>query len=152
MNRWIQQVQLFIIACSAIICGCNGTPNDGYNGPKGKVTGVVTVEGRPVPKGTQILFQAPQTGYTATGEIGENGAYTLIFQEKDLIPAVEYQVQLTPPPPESVPESEAPATGPPPIIKSPAAFPQRYLSITTSEIMQTVKEGDNKIDITLLSK
>ncbi|WP_437188316.1 hypothetical protein SH668x_001755 [Planctomicrobium sp. SH668] len=134
----------FVLICLAALCGCNSAPDDAYKGPKGTVSGKVTLKGKPLPAKCMILFQAPATGYTATGQLDENGAYSLVFQGSPQIPAVDYLVQLSGPPDELVSDDKAPKVGPRPIIRKDPPFPVRYTLGGTSGLKHTVKSGENK--------
>lgn len=129
--------------------GCGGSPTDGFSGPRGQVEGTITYDGKPVPGGTGVLFLAPSTGYNAVGEVKEGGHYSLVYRGSANLPAVDYEVQLSPPPPQPVPASEAPAVGPAPIVKVPEPFPVKYLSANTGKLKFTVKEGKNIADFPL---
>ncbi len=152
-----------LVALLAFVCvaipGC-GSRGDGYSGPRGKVSGTATIDGKPLQKGCQILFLSATGGYTAAGIIGDAGAYTLDYADPRGLPAVEYQIQFTAP-------ISAPAATAPPAPVDPTKMaesmkvgakmktadagpiPTKYQSTTSSKMSFTVKDGDNKADFDL---
>lgn len=139
-----------------VLGGC-GSTGDGYSGPRGTVTGTVTVDGKPLQAGCQILFMSDK-GITAAGTVDEQGGFKLAYAHGD-IPAVEYQVQLAPPASTAVPNqdplkmagnmklSKKGGEG-----KSDLPFPPRFSSTQSSKMSFTVKEGENKANFALTSK
>jgi len=111
------------------------------------VTGKVTVKGQSIAEKCGVLFQAPSTGYTATGEIQPDGTYSLSFEGSKQIPAVEYVVQFSGPPVELAPPSSG--KGPAPIVVKPAPFHSRYKTTATSNLKFTVQAGTNQADFDL---
>lgn len=153
--RFCTLLALLSVACLAVP-GCGGR-GDGYSGPRGKVSGTVTVDGKPLQKDCQIIFMSVTGGYTAAGVIGEAGAYTLSYADDGGIPAVEYQVQFTAP--VGVPATtSAPAPVDPAKMASSVKvgakmkavnegpIPTKYQSINSSKMSFTVKDGENKAD------
>lgn len=145
-------LQLLLVAtCSG--CGSSG---DGYSGPRGTVSGTITVDGKPLQSGCQVLFMATKGGYTAAGVVGDGGKYTLTYAQGN-VPAVEYQVQLTAPVATAAPQQADPAqmgaqmklTKKAKGGASDGPFPAEYGSISTSKMSFTVKEGDNTADFAL---
>jgi len=145
-----------LLVGAAVLGGC-GSTGDGYSGPRGTVTGTITVDDKPVPAGCQVLFMS-EKGYTATGIVGEGGNYKLTYAQGD-VPAVEYQVQLTPPataPVASVDPGKMAAnmklSKKGPDGKTDLPFPVRFTSTSSSKMSFTVKEGENKADFALTGK
>lgn len=145
-------LQLLLVAtCSG--CGSSG---DGYSGPRGTVSGTITLDGKPLQSGCQVLFMATQGGYTAAGVVGDGGKYTLSYQHGE-VPAVEYQVQLTAPIATAAPQQADPAqmgaqmklTKKSKGDGADGPFPAHYGSIATSKMSFTVKAGDNTADFAL---
>jgi len=58
--------------CAAGVSGCGSS-----GPPMGRVYGKVTLNGKPVPKGTVAFVTTSPDGRNATGTIGEDGSYTL---------------------------------------------------------------------------
>ncbi len=143
--NWIGLVAILML----VGCG-GGADGDGYDGARGQVAGKITFEGKPIPEGSQVYFQATD-GYAATGTVKAGGEYTLQYPKGDLLPAVAYKVQVTPP----LPATQAPMN-PADIGKSKipketdsSPFPAKYGSTASSKLEFTVKEGKNSIDIVL---
>ena len=146
-------LSLFLISLSV---GCGGAGGDGFKGARGQVTGTVMYQGKPVPAGTSVLFQAKDgASYTATGVVGSDGKYELSYQGKKDLPAVAYMVTLSPP----ANTAAAAATDPAAMAdgqklaeaaaSAQAVIPAKYLSIVDTTLTFTVKEGANKADFTL---
>jgi hypothetical protein len=140
----------------SVLVGCGGR-GDGYSGPRGTVSGTVTVDGKPLQKGCQVIFIA-SVGHTAAGVIDEAGKYTLVYSDGD-VPAVEYQVQLTSPISTATQQADpaemaqkmklsAKAGG----AANEAPFPAKYGSTSSSTMSFTVKEGPNTADFALSGK
>jgi hypothetical protein len=143
-----------LILCAMAGCGSKG---DGYSGPRGKVTGTITVDGKPLVAGCQVLFMSDK-GYTATGTVGDGGTYKLTYPHGD-VPAVEYKVQLTAPATTATPNVDPlKMAGNIKLSKKGAdgdkdgPFPSRYSSTSSSKMSFTVKQGENKADFALTSK
>lgn len=157
MPRDLRSVSASILSFLLVfgLCGC-GSTGDGYSGARGKVSGTITIDSKPLQAGCQVLFMS-EKGYTATGTIGEGGNYTLTYPHGD-IPAVEYLVQLTAPTTTATPNVDPlKMAGNIKLSKKGVEggdqpFPSRYSSTTSSKMSFTVKEGDNKADFALTSK
>jgi hypothetical protein len=100
------------------------------------VTGKVTYKGQPVNEG-QITFMSAMV--TATGDLGEDGSYTLSYMGRSGIPVGGYKAYITPPRPTTTAGDEAavPATVEHPMI------PAKYQAAATTDLTATVKEGEN---------
>lgn len=130
------------------IAGCRG--DDGsYKGPTGEVTGKVTFDGKAIPEGSQVIFQATQAGHLAAGIVSATGEYTLQYNGTKNVPTATYQVVITPP---SKSATNAPAD---PVASAKVAittvappFPAKY-STAAKDRTFTVKEGKNSADFPL---
>jgi hypothetical protein len=106
------------------------------------VRDTLTYNGKPVPNGT-ISF-IPESGPTATGEIGSDGSYRLttyrkgdgavLGKHKVIVVAMEDMSG-------KLPEARNPL--PPPIV------PVKYTSLATTDLRAEVKDQDNTIDFNL---
>ena len=130
---------------SLLLCGCLAGPL-GCGGPDdrpetGRVTGVVLLEGKPLPKAQVMFF--PETGRMSQGETDENGKYELIYL-RDVSGAKvgNHKVQIT------TSMRHIGDDGPP--TTSPELVPRKYN--VDSELTATVEAGDNTIDFTLEGK
>jgi hypothetical protein len=129
----------FVVLAAAVLplvgCGSNQMKT-------AVVRGTVTYNGKPVPNGT-VLF-VPDSGPTATGEIGSDGSYRLttyrkgdgavLGKHKVMVVAVEDMTNR-------LPEQRNPL--PPPIV------PMKYTSLATTDLRAEVKDQDNTIDFNL---
>jgi len=144
---------VILIASAALLPGCGGDPSK----PKlGRVSGNVTYNGKPVPKGlvTFVPSSGPgtQTGQAATGEIGPDGSYTLstfangdgavlgehvvLVQAREEDPRIEGHGM-------PIPDAKGRLN-----IKPPKYLvPQKYATAETSPLRFTVKEGSNSFNI-----
>ena len=119
------------------ISGCGG-PFDAT------VSGVVTVDGKTVPRGN-IAFHPASGGPAAYALISENGSYAVQTGRESGLPSGDYQVSIT--------ANELPTSahgdkgGPPPPGK--AITPVWYSSKETSGLTVTVKPGRNEIPLEL---
>lgn len=166
-NPYLKSVVSLSLAV-VLFSGCGG--GDGFKGKRGTVSGKITVEGTPVPKGTQVVFVGASDGYTATGTVGDNGAYSLKINGSPNIPAIKYQVQITPPaPPGTSAQQGASTKGASTSVTDPTAatkaavpnkkpnqptvetgpFPIKYSSIRTSGLAFEVQAGANSCDFKL---
>lgn len=148
---------LVVVALLAAV-GCSSGPSDGYTGERGQVSGTVTLDGAPLTKGCQVIFISKTGSYTASGVVGDDGKYSLVYNGGNKLPAVEYQVQLTAP----VVNETTPAAPVDPTkmaaqmnlsAGAPAApagpFPTKYASTNSSTLEFKVEPKDNVIDLKL---
>ncbi len=151
---------LSIVACSAALClsGC------GESGPPlGKVTGTVTLDGKPMPK-IMVVFVPKDGGQTSTATTKSDGTYELLGASSKGALIGLHKVSLT-----TVREAEAAGPdfsqlpsdhpdyakqGDPSQYKKAAQFkeliPEKYN--TKSELVEEVKAGSNTINFELTSK
>lgn len=127
-----------------ILPGCGGGPD---LPPVAEVSGVVTIDGKPLPRGT-IQFVPDESkgtaGATAVGTIGPQGRYRLQTAGVDGAIVGFHKVGVYAL--EKEPEDER-APPPPPLI------PPKYFNADTSGLRAEVKAGeDNEIDFPLRSK
>ena len=149
-------VLLHQILLVSLIAGCGGR-GDGYSGPRGTVSGTITVDGKPLQQGCQVMFIAA-AGHTASGVVDEAGKYNLIYTDGE-VPAVEYQVQLTAPISVAAQNADPGKMAQSMTLSKKSAgaanelpFPSKYGSTATSTMSFTVKEGPNTADFSLSSK
>lgn len=143
---------LTVFACAAlcfVIAGCGG---DDF-GPKGSVTGKLTLDGKPLPAGTKVLFMEPEKGYMGFGLTDEAGDYRIEWRRSgtayDGLPVGNYQVSLVPAGGIDVDEVSADdmLAGGPKQPKPSVAIPAKLLRNTTSGLVYDVKAGENIINI-----
>ena len=133
-----------------LVIGC-GPAVDGYSGPRGNVAGRLTIDGKPVREGCQILLMAAQGSFVASGTVEGDGNYKALYRVPAGLPVGDYVVQLGLP--RNHPSSVAPGAGNSMTAvdfdqlqrawKASLPFPQRYLSTSTSGLKLTVQPGAN---------
>ena len=145
-----------LTACLATVCcvlsGCWGTDF----GPMGSVSGRLTMDGKPLEAGTQLLFMQMEKGYAAFGQTDAEGNYELVWMREGKnwteVPIGTYKILIQPPEVKDVEDLDADAmlAGADQDIKpAKAIFPQKYQQHTTSGLQFDVKQGENKHDISL---
>jgi hypothetical protein len=120
-------------------------------GPTGKVSGKLTMEGKPLSPGTQVVFMHPEKGYAAFGNTDAAGAYKITSWNDGNMPIGPYQVMIQAPAGNDDPESMTPEQMLDPEIEGikEAEFPFKYRQTSTSGLSFEVKTGENTIDIDL---
>jgi hypothetical protein len=119
----------------ALLVGCGGKP--------ATVSGVVTLDGKPLERG-MVGFSPVNGGMRAAGVIESDGTYVLSTNRDEGLETGEYAVTVVSR--EPGPEN---AVGPP--IPGPYITPQKYAAESTSGLKFTVERGDNEINIELSS-
>jgi hypothetical protein len=149
---------VWALACVLMMSGCKG-PTDGYSGARGQVSGTVVLDGKPLPKGCQVIFLSKTGGYTASGVLNEAGGYKLSYTKGLDLPAVEYRVQLTAPvQPDSTETVDPSAMGAKLALKrkggagTESPFPVKYGSAELSGLEFKVAAGNNTADFKLESE
>jgi hypothetical protein len=147
LNALIQAVgakTATILTASAITLalaagGCGGS------GPgMAPVSGVVTYQGKPVPKGTITFVPLAKEGRNAIGELDSQGHYTLQTEEPgDGALLGDYQVTIA--------AREDPILDyiPKKPVKPKLLVPEKYGKPDTSGLKATVKSGNNDIPFDL---
>lgn len=120
-----------------LMVGCGG-PYDST------VTGMVTLAGNPLPRGT-VSFIPQSQGAAAYGTIASDGRYVVRTGREEGVASGQYTVTVV----ASEPSAQARGKdgGPPPMGKS--ITPQWYGDAATSGLNYTVEPGDNEINIEL---
>ena len=133
-----------------LVAGCGGDGAERFKGPFGQVTGKVTFEGKPIPEGSQVLFQSTEKGgYLATGTVNANGEYTLQCNGSPDLPGLTYQVTFVPASKATGGGAADPALGAKVVVSTaPPPFPAKYASPAKDRVF-TVKEGKNTADFAL---
>lgn len=141
-----------VVACLLVFSGC-GSKSKAL--ATGSVKGKVTLDGKTLPAGCKITFMHKEKSFPATGDIGSDGSYTLLFNGKPAVPVGTYDVTIVPP------KSEA---GPAPDSSNPEAykavmmgggtvnlpqnrvfFPAKYQNAAQSLLSCTVVEGQEAV-------
>jgi hypothetical protein len=119
----------------ATLIGCGGKP--------ASVSGVVTLDGKPLQRGT-VGFTPVASGMRAAGVIDSDGSYSLSTNRDAGLEIGEYLVTVVSR--EPGPEN---AQGPP--MPGPYITPQHYAVESTSGLKFKVDGGSNTIDIAMTS-
>lgn len=144
----------FILSALLVLsaAGCGGTDF----GPMGSVSGKLTMDGKPLAAGTQLLFMQMEKGYAAFAQTDAEGNYELKWMREGStrteVPVGNYKVLIQPPAVQNVEELDAEAmlSGADQDIKpAEAVFPKKYQQHNTSGLECTVGEGSNTHDINL---
>lgn len=129
--------RLGLLGALVILVGCGGNP--------ATVSGVVTLDGQPLERGT-VGFTPESGGMKAVGAILSDGSYELkTNRELGLQPGAYRATVVALEPGESDPQGGPPRPG-----KS--LVPERYGSTTTSDLRFSVEKGSNQINLELTSK
>lgn len=129
------------LACAACLSplGCGGVYDS-------SVSGVVTLDGSPVPRGT-VTFSPEGTGPTAYGQIQSDGAYQLRTGKEEGLPPGQYTVTVIANEPPA--EARSKTGGPAPMGKP--ITPDWYRDPAQSGLSFPVNDGENEINLELTS-
>lgn len=149
-SLWVSRLPLL---CLGLLAGCGGV-NDGYEGPRGEVSGKMTYKGAPVPENSIVMFQGGEgKTFLATASTKAGGAYQLMFNGKRQIPAVKYRVQILPPPPKPAAKSDYDPIAAKTVVgakeKVELPFPQKYTVYGQLKDV-TVEAGKNVADFDMV--
>lgn len=128
-----------LVTVTLLLAGCGGAPF-----ALAKVSGKVTLKGRPVTQG-KVLFR-PEKGPVAVGALGPGGTYTLMtYKPGDGAIVGECSVAI------DAPTWGAPMAGftPPPPPPPEETIPLKFHSYETSGLKRTVEAKENIIDFEL---
>lgn len=132
--------KFFFVCCGLLltsIVGCGGKP--------ASVTGVITLDGKPLERGT-VGFSPTSGGMQAAGIIQADGSYELKTNRDSGLDVGEYAVTVS----SREPGKENPAGGPP--MPGPFITPRHYAYAAKSGLKFQVEKGSNVIDIDLSSE
>lgn len=153
-------------AVALVLAGCGSA--DEKQVVTGKVSGRVTLDGKPVQPGCVLTFLPVSAGAEiSSGLVLDDGTFVATSGDISGIPIGEYRVIVSPPPlspedEEELTKKNSQAVMSALINKSPkelekveypqdAVVPRKYWRDTTSGLTFTVKEGDNKAAFDLSS-
>lgn len=141
-----------ILGLAVVLTGCGGHDF----GPTGKITGRLTLEGKPMAPGHAVSFMQPEKGFLAFGFTDGEGNFSVGSWNEGNMPIGKYSVMIAPP------AAAAPAVAPtadeafenPELVdpKLSSVFPVKYRDITTSGLEFEVVAGDNKFEVDLKAK
>lgn len=121
-------------------------------GPTGTVSGRLTLAGKPLGEGTQVVFMHPEKGYAAFGSTDPEGNFAITSWNDGNLPIGTYKVMIQPPAGDLNPETatdEQLLDGAPVEAVPKAEFDFKYRQISTSGLAYDVQQGSNNFDIDL---
>lgn len=133
------------------IMGCGGHDF----GPTGKITGKLTMAGKPLAAGTAVSFMQMEKGFLAFGLTDAEGKFEVKSWNNGAMPVGKYKVMLAPAAaqpardPKTISAEEAFEN---PELLDPTSntdFPKKYRDTSTSGLEYDIKEGPNDIQIDL---
>jgi hypothetical protein len=149
MSRYA--VRYLVVAILGLfVTGCGGVDY----GPTGKITGRLTMDGKPLAAGTAVSFMQMEKGFLAFGLTDADGKFQVDSFNNGDMPAGVYKVMIAPPAaaapaPKDVSAEEA-FENPEllePTVK--AEFPKKYRETATSGLEYDIQAGKNDIKIDL---
>jgi len=139
-HRWGGILGTLSVA-AGLTAGCGGN-----QAPNATVTGLVTLDSKPLDKGIITFVSAAEdTSTPATGQIQQDGSYRVQIGLTGRVVAGEYLVSVA----SRYPPIASPNGGPP--SPGPLLTPERYSTVTTSGLRYNIRPGTNIIDIPLAS-
>ena len=142
---------LIVLVFLSSFLGCGSDPY----GPTGKVTGKLTMDGKPLPAGHAVSFMQMEKGFLAFGMTDAEGKFEIKSWNNGNMPIGKYDAMIAPPSGPDVSNLSAEERFEKPELSAPKArvqFPQRYRETTTSGLHYEIKEGPNHFDIDLKPK
>lgn len=152
MSRRFRSWSVIAIASiSAFLPGCGG-----YNyGPTGKITGRLTLDGKPLATGTAVSFMQMEKGFLAFGLTDADGKFEVKSWNNGDMPVGKYKVMLAPSTTSTAPPAKPPSAEEAfenPELVDPVAkidFPKKYRDTSTSGLEVEVKAGKNEFPLDL---
>lgn len=133
----MSRLAVALLFLSVAVAGCEGPTGP----PFAKVTGKVTLDGKPLSDGN-VFFFPEREGQSSYGGIQSDGSYELYCVEQPGAVVGRHRVSVEGPQPISDPNAVQP--------KNPV--PERYSLPETSGIVKEVTNSDNVINLELTSK
>lgn len=139
------------------IAGCGGAPARKME-EQAKVSGSVTLGGKPLPTGWNIVFASKEKGSTGAGSIDSLGKFSLRAGDPAVgIPVGRYEVMLRAPagpPPAPVGSADyqkqmMSGASTKPKVADEGPVPMKFLAFDTSGLVFELKGGENTFDIDL---
>jgi len=127
--------RVLVLAGFLCLFGC------GSSAPVGEVAGKVTFKRKPVSEG-RVTFQNLQTGAADEAELNSDGSYAM----KSPLPVGEYKVMVSPLIVRKQVDGKGPVVG---VEKAAPDIPDKYRTIGSTDLKETVKEGKNEYNFDL---
>ncbi|SRR6056297_1037819 len=143
--------------CSAVVLvamlGC-GSSSSFPGGTTGTLSGVVTLDGEPVPVGTSVTFIHGETAQPAVAVTKEGGVYTAKMHDEPKVLTGSYRVAVADPPQPSLSPEEMAAQMEGAYLGEEESVPEgvippKYNIPDSSGLTVEVVEGANEYDITM---
>ena len=127
-----------VLLAAAALPGCN------RGEVLAPVTGVVTIEGTPVPRAT-VMFSNNQKGVHMSAPCDEKGRFVVRMAKGDGLPLGDYKVCVCPPVQD---HPLGPIKAPPPGVDPYAnTIPWKYRKMETSNLTLSVTKKTNTLDV-----
>jgi len=140
-DRWITRLVVCLAAAVVIpLAGCGG---------KAEVSGLVTLDGRPLGTGV-VTFTPASGGPTGYAAIGADGRYEVQVGANRGLPAGAYVVTVAAN--EAPPEGTVPGPGPDAEGIAPLLTPQRYADRETSPLKVILRSGTQELPLELTAE
>jgi hypothetical protein len=131
------------IAAALVLGGC------GARSDRLEISGKVTLDGRPLDRGSIRFTSLGEQQAMATGAMIQNGAY-FIPQEKGLLPG-EYHLEIHAPDPDAPPIRVSATPGGPSIPVQPDRIPPDY-NVESNKKITVTADGSNEFDFDIVGK
>ena len=141
----------FIVCLTvSVIAGCTGSRLP--PGETGTVSGKLTYNGQPVPKGTTIVFMEDPSGQVASGTVNDSGEYSLVMKGGTKVLCGTYRISVAAPAPTAGMSTEeamkVSEKGKPTLTEEAnKQIPQRYRNPESSETVFEIKPGAQVFDL-----
>ena len=154
MNLNVRVLCGFVALSMASLSGCSSQED---LGPLATISGTVTIDGKPVKAGTNVVFMDPEKGTTALAATDSEGRFALKSFAKsgdsNEFPVGQFQASIQPPDEDYLSEDEITAEqaleGVSPGLQGKREYAARYESFATSGLVFNITEGENDINIDL---
>lgn len=136
------------------LTGCSGGSSGSPIpvGPKGTVSGVVTLDGKQIQGGALVTFTHQKLGLVASSKVADDGAYQLEMIDTMQIPTGIYKISVVPPGKPTLSPEEAMKLDVEGKLKEEASvIPTKYMRSEESPLKYEVKEGENKHNVEMKS-
>jgi hypothetical protein len=141
LPRFLLRGTLACAGLALLSAGCGGD-----DGPRALVVGKVLLDDSPLEEG-EVTF-IPSSGGLGTSQIGPDGRYSLIGQDKQAGVAPGSYVAIVMPSMAQIKKSQ----GDPMANVKASSIPATYNNAATSPLKYDVKDGPNEIDLLLETK
>ncbi len=140
------------LSLTVLTVGCGKESATKVAGPKGTVSGSVTLDGKPISGGAHVNFTHQKLALVASSPVAADGTYSLELLDTMQLPVGVYKVVVTPPAkPALSPEEAMKLQNEGKLNDDKSPIPAKYMRADESPIKYEVKEGENKFVVELKS-